>query len=185
MQRGTGFPNALTSWLKGDLGLSSGDSHWLRVQAVAESAGQTPGHSFLPSKPQVADAVTSLAGNLWHHHAQNHSFAPIKQSSPHRMPRKSIMTKLPIWFDSLTTHRHDHNVWLSFFIIIILRSAVAAQSCTKLGESSLKQISVLGMDAFSSQMIPNSSRGLASPLELEEILEIIVPSFLTPQSQES
>ena len=34
-------------------------------------------------------------------------------------------------------------------------------------------------------MIPNSSRGLASPLELEEILEIIVPSFLTPQSQES
>ena len=130
------------------MGLSSGDSHWLRVQAVAESAGQTPGHSFLPSKPQVANAVTSLAGNLWHHHTQNHSFAPIKQSSPHRMPRKSIMTKLPIWFDSLTTHRHDYNVWLSFFIIIILRSAVAAQSCTKLGESSLKQISVLGMDAL-------------------------------------
>ena len=114
--------------LKGHLGLSSGDSHWLRVQAMAESAGQTPGHSFLPSKPQVADAVTSLAENLWRHHAQSHSFAPIKQSSPHRMPRKSIMTKLPIWFDSLATRRHDHNVWLSFFIIIILRSAVAVQT---------------------------------------------------------
>lgn len=29
---------------------------------VAESAGQTPGHSFLPSKPQVAATVTNLAG---------------------------------------------------------------------------------------------------------------------------
>lgn len=107
-----------------DLVQSSGEYHWLRVQAVAESAGQTPEHSFLPSKPQVADTVTSLARNTWRHHSQNHSFAPIKQSSPSRMPRKSIMTKLPIWFDSLTTCRHDHNVWLSFFIIIICGSAV-------------------------------------------------------------
>lgn len=60
-------------------------------------------------KPQVADTVTSLARNARHHHSQNHSF------SPSRMPRKSIMTKLPIWFDSLTTCRHDHNVW---FIIL-------------------------------------------------------------------
>lgn len=106
-----------------DLVQSSGDAHWLEGQAVAESAGRTPEHSFLPSKPQVADTVTSLARNPWRHPSQNHSFAPIKQSSPSRMPRKSITTKLPIRFDSLTTCRHDHNVWSSFFIIIILRSA--------------------------------------------------------------
>lgn len=103
----------------------SGAYHCFRDHTVPESVGQIPRHSFLPSKPQVADTVTSLARNARRHHSQNHSFAPIKQSSPSRMPRKSIMTKLPIWFDSLTTCRHDHNVWLSFFIVVICKLAVA------------------------------------------------------------
>lgn len=101
-----------------DLVWSSGEYHCFRDHAVPESVGQIPKHSSLPSKPQVADKVPSLARNVQHHHSQNHSFA----SS--RMPRKSIMTKLPIWFDSLTTCRHDHNVWLSFFIIVICKSTV-------------------------------------------------------------
>lgn len=30
---------------------------------VPEAAGQTPGHSFWPSEPPVADTVTGVAGN--------------------------------------------------------------------------------------------------------------------------
>lgn len=108
-----------------DLVWPSGEYHCFRDHTVAESVGQKPGHSFLPSKPQVADTVTSLARSARRHHSQNHSFAPIKQSSHSRMPRKSIMTKLPIWFDSLTTCRHDHNVCLSFFIVVMCRLAVS------------------------------------------------------------
>ena len=153
---------------------------------MAESAGQTPGHSFLPSKPQVADTVTSLAGNTWRHHSQNHSFAPIKQSSPRRMPRKSIMTKLPIWFDSLTTRRHDHNVWLSSFIIIILRSAgtVGLERPVMIGCIFLETNFSLWNRWFNSWMIPNSNRGFSSLLGLEEVLERIVSSFLISRSWE-
>lgn len=92
--------------------------------------------------------VPSLARNARHHHSQNHSFA----SS--RMPRKSIMTKLPIWFDSLTTCRHDHNVWLSFFIIVICKSTVtvarAKQRFFFSGESALQQMQVLRVSCFRS-----------------------------------
>lgn len=120
------FLRLLSVGLEGDLVQPSGEQRWLRVQAVAESAGQTPGSSFLPSKPQVADTVTSLAGNTWRHHSRNHSFAPIKQSSPSRMPRKPITTKLPVQFESLATcrHDHDHNVWLPFFAVTVLGSVV-------------------------------------------------------------
>lgn len=110
---------------------TSGECHWLRVRAVAESAGQTPGHRQLP-------AIKIPGGRDSHQFGQefmappltNHSFAPIKQSSPRRMPRKSITTKLPIWFDSVTTCRQNHNVWLSFSIISLCRSAITT-GCSK------------------------------------------------------
>lgn len=35
-----------------DLVCSSGKYHWLWGQVAAESAGQAPGHSFLPSNPR-------------------------------------------------------------------------------------------------------------------------------------
>lgn len=132
-----------------DLVWPSGEYHCFRDHAVPESVGQIPRHSSLPSKPQVADTVPSLARNARHHHSQNHSFAY------NRMPRKSIMTKLPIWFDSLTTCRHDHNVWLSFFIIVICKSTVTVARARHRffffsGESALQQMRVLRVSCFRS-----------------------------------
>lgn len=46
-----------------DLVWPSGEYHCFRDHTVPESVGQIPSHSSLPSKPQVADTVTSLARN--------------------------------------------------------------------------------------------------------------------------